>query len=182
MPAPVSARQAVSFSVFGGAMILLYTFSTLYHWLPVSGKTLQLFRKIDHIMIFIFIAATYTPVCLITLQGAWGWSIFGLVWGVALAGFFLKIFWLNAPRYLYTAIYLLMGWIVIIGIWPLSQKMDVPGLFWLSMGGLFYTIGAVIYALKRPDPWPKTFGFHEIFHILVMLGCFSHFMMVYKYL
>ncbi len=177
-----SALRIISFSIFGAAMILLYTFSTLYHWLPVSGKKLELFRKIDHIMIFIFIAATYTPGCLITLGGAWGWSIFGVGWGVALAGFFLKVFWLNAPRYLYTAIYLLMGWIVIIGIWPLSQRMSNQGLFWLAMGGLFYTVGAVIYALKKPDPWPKIFGFHEIFHIFIMLGSFSHFWMVYKYL
>jgi len=182
LQAPVSARYAVSFSIFGVAMILLYTFSTLYHWLPISGKKLEIFRKTDHIMIFIFIAATYTPVCLITLRGAWGRSIFGVVWGVALAGFFLKLFWLNAPRYLYTAVYLLMGWIAIVGIWPLSQRMNPQGLFWLSMGGLFYTVGAIIYALKKPDPWPDVFGFHEIFHIFIMLGSFSHFWMIYRYI
>lgn len=157
--------HVVSFSIFGGAMILLYTSSTLYHWLPPSGKSLEIFRKIDHIMIFVFIAATYTPVCLITLRGVWGWSIFGSVWGLTIAGLFLKIFWLDAPRMLYTSIYVLMGWIIIIAIWPLVESMVLLGLIWMFIGGLFYSIGAVIYAIKKPDPWPKIFGFHEIFHI-----------------
>ena len=172
----------VSFSVFGGAMILLYTSSTLYHWLPLSGNALQLFRKIDHIMIFVFIAATYTPVCLVTLRGVWGWWIFGGVWGMALAGLFFKIFWLNAPRFVYTVLYLLMGWFAIVGIWPLIKFLAPAGLLWLFIGGLFYTIGAVIYATKKPDPWPLRFGFHEIFHIFVLLGSFSHYWMVYRYI
>ncbi len=172
----------ISFSIFGGTMILLYTFSTLYHWLPLSGNSLEIFRKIDHIVIFVFIAATYTPVCLITLRGPWGWSIFGSVWGVAIAGLFLKIFWLNAPRILYTSIYLLMGWIIIIAIWPLIKAMALPGLIWMIIGGIFYSIGAVIYALKKPDPWPNKFGFHEIFHLFIMLGSFSHFWMIYRYI
>ena len=178
---PFTVWHVVSFSIFGGAMILLYTFSTLYHWLPLSGKSLEVFRKIDHIMIFVFIAASYTPVCLITLRGAWGWSIFGSVWGITIAGLFLKIFWLNVPRILYTLIYLLMGWIIIIGIWPLIGAMALFGLIWLVSGVLFYSIGAVIYAMKKPDPWPKTFGFHKIFHIFTMFGSFSHFWMMYRY-
>jgi len=178
---PFTVWHAVSFSIFGGAMILLYTFSTLYHWLPLSGKNLEFFRKVDHIMIFVFIAATYTPICLITLQGAWGWSIFGVVWGVTIAGLFLKIFWLSAPRFLYTAIYLLMGWIIVIGIWPLINSMAVKGLIWLAIGGLFYSTGAVIYALKKPNPVPGFFDFHEVFHVFVMLGSFSHFWMMYRY-
>jgi hemolysin III len=115
------------------------------------------------------------------LRGAWGWSIFGIVWGLTVAGFFLKIFWLNAPRFLYTLIYLLMGWIIIIGIWPLIIMMDPFGLLWMVIGGFFYTIGAVIYGTKKPDPWPKIFGFHEIFHIFIMFGSFSHFWMMYHY-
>ncbi len=178
---PLTAEQIISFSIFGSAMILLYTFSTLYHWLPVSGKTLELFRKLDHIMIFIFIAATYTPVCLVTLNGVWGWTILGSVWAIALAGLFIKIFWLNAPRVLYTAIYLLMGWFIMIGIYPLAQAMSSNGLNWLAAGGLFYTVGAVIYALKKPNPFPGVFAFHELFHVFVMLGSFSHFWLMYRY-
>ena len=170
----------VSFSIFGGAMILLYTGSTLYHWLPLSGKKLEIFRKIDHIMIFVFIAATYSPVCLVTLRGSWGWSIFGSVWGLAVGGFFLKIFWLKAPRWLSTLIYLFMGWLIIVGLWPLSKLMSTAGLLWMLAGGIFYSIGAVIYILKKPN-LTKYIGFHEIFHILIMLGSFSHFWLIYRY-
>lgn len=171
----------IVFAVFGGAMILLYAFSTLYHWLPLSEKQLQIFRKIDHIMIFIFISATYTPVCLITLKGAWGWSIFAGVWGLTLAGFFLKLFWLNAPRKLYTSIYVFMGWIIVVGIWPLSQNMLQMGILWMIAGGITYSCGAFIYAMKRPNPWPNYFGFHEIFHLFILTGSFFHFWMIYNY-
>ena len=176
-----SVWYTVSFSIFGVAMILVYTFSTLYHWLPVGERSMEVLRKLDHIMIFVFIAATYTPVCLVTLQGAWGWSIFGVVWGVTLAGIFLKIFWLDAPRILYTGIYLLMGWVIVVGIWPLVDALGLAGLGWLALGGLFYSLGAVIYAFKWPDPWPGVFGFHEVFHIFILLGSFSHFWMMYFY-
>ena len=180
--APFTFWHTLSFSIFGSAMILLFTISTLYHWLPIAGKSLEVLRKIDHVMIFVFIAASYTPMCLVTLRGSWGWSIFGTVWGVTVAGLFLKIFWLNAPRKLYTSIYLAMGWIIIVGIWPLSQIMDFMGIAWLFAGGLFYTIGAIIYALKKPDPFPGFFGFHEIFHVFILLGSFSHFWMIYKFI
>ncbi len=178
---PFTLRHAVSFAVFGGAMILLFTFSTLYHWLPLTGKKLELFRKIDHIMIFVFIAASYTPVCLITLRGAWGWWILGSVWGITVLGFILKILWLSAPRFLYTSIYLAMGWLIVIAIFPLLERMPVPGLLWMALGGVFYSVGATIYALKKPDPWPKRFGFHEIFHVFILLGSLSHFYMIYRY-
>ncbi len=178
---PLTINHVVSFSIFGSAMILLYTFSTLYHWLNAKESTLKTLRKIDHIMIFIFIAATYTPVCLVTLGGGWGWSMFGTVWGVTLAGFFLKLFWLNAPRWLYTGIYLMMGWVIVIGIWPLVQALAFGGLMWLAAGGVFYSIGAVIYGIKKPNPWPGFFGFHEIFHLFVLAGSFSHFWLMYRY-
>jgi len=173
--------HVVSFAIFGGAMILLYTASTLYHWLPLSGSRLEVFRKIDHIMIFVFIAASYTPICLVTLRGPWGWSILAGVWGFTIAGLLLKLFWMDAPRILYTAIYVVMGWIIVIGIWPLIQAIALPGFIWMCVGGFFYMVGAAIYAFKKPDPWPRVFGFHEIFHIFVMLGSFSHFWMVYRY-
>ena len=173
--------HATSFFIFGFSMTLLYTISTLYHWLPLSEKKLIIFRKIDHIMIFVFIAASYTPVCLITLRESWGWVIFGIVWGLTLAGFFLKLFWLKAPRFLYTSIYLLMGWIIIAAILPLSKVMPSQGLLWLALGGVFYSAGAVIYAIKKPDPLPNELGFHEIFHLFIMAGSFSIFWMIYKF-
>ena len=176
-----SVYHAASFFIFGFSMTLLYTVSTLYHWLPLSDKKLIIFRKIDHIMIFVFIAASYTPVCLITLRESWGWVIFYTVWGLTLAGFFLKLFWLKAPRFLYTSIYLLMGWIIVAAILPLSKVMPSQGMLWLALGGVFYSVGAVIYAIKKPDPLPNVFGFHEIFHLFIMAGSFSIFWMIYKY-
>ncbi len=172
----------VSFSIFGAGMILLYTASTLYHWLPLSSRGVLLFRRIDHMMIFVLIAATYTPVCLVPLRGPWGWSMFAAIWGLAAAGIFIKLFWIQAPRWLSTSIYIGMGWMALAGIWPLVCTLQGGAMLWLLAGGFFYTAGAVIYALKKPDPWPPFMGFHEIFHIFTMLGTFSHFWMMYRYI
>lgn len=172
----------VTFSIFGGGMILLYTASTLYHWLPVSEKWIRFLRRVDHSMIFFYIAATYTPICLIPLRGPWGWSIFGVIWGLALAGIAMKIFWLHAPRWLSTGIYLAMGWLVLVGAYPLVQNMSVPALAWLAGGGVVYSLGAIVYALKWPNPIPKYFGFHEIFHLFVIGGSACHFVVMYWYI
>ncbi|HYA15368.1 MAG TPA: hemolysin III family protein [Syntrophales bacterium] len=178
---PVKPWHIVSFSVFGTGLILLYTASTLYHWLPLSEKGIRNLRRLDHIMIFILIAATYTPVCLIPLRGPWGWSLFGSVWVLAILGIFLKFFWLQAPRWFSTTIYIIMGWLAIAGVWPLIKALQVGGFIWVLLGGLFYTVGAVIYAVKMPNPWPNVFGFHEIFHVFVILGSVSHFWVMYGY-
>ena len=178
---PVKPWHIVSFSVFGTGLILLYTASTLYHWLPLSENGIRNLRRLDHIMIFVLIAATYTPVCLIPLRGPWGWSLFGSVWALAILGIFLKLFWLQAPRWFSTTVYIVMGWLAIAGVWPLIMALHVEGFIWVLMGGLLYTIGAVIYAIKLPNPWPNFFGFHEIFHIFVMLGSVSHFWVMYEY-
>lgn len=162
-------------------MILLYTASTLYHWLPFSEKGIRRLRKFDHMMIFILIAVTYTPICLIPLRGAWGWSLFGSVWGLATLGIFLKFFWLQAPRWFSTMVYIIMGWLALVAVWPLIHALQPGGLVWLLMGGIFYTMGALIYAVKKPNPWPGFVGFHEIFHVFVMLGSFSHFWLMYNY-
>ena len=178
---PVKPWHLATFSVFGAALILLYTSSTLYHWLPVSEKGIQCMRRVDHIMIFILIAATYTPICLIPLRGPWGWSLFGSIWGLAMLGIFLKVFWLQAPRWFSTSVYILMGWVAIVGILPLVRALHIDGFLWILAGGLFYTSGAIIYAVRKPDPWPRFFGFHEVFHVFVMLGSLSHFWVMYRY-
>jgi hemolysin III len=178
---PAKPWHLVAFSVFGVAAIGLYVASTCYHLIPYGEKRTARLRKWDHIMIFFLIAGTYTPICLIPLRGPWGWSLFGVVWGLAVAGLVLKLFWMQAPRWLSTGTYVLMGWLVLVGVYPLVRAMQPGALAWLLAGGLFYTAGGVIYALKRPDPWPARFGFHEIFHILVMLGTFSHFWVMYRY-
>ena len=179
------AWDVVSFTIFGSGLILLYTFSSLYHLLNLKEKATNVFRKFDHIMIYILIAATYTPVCLGPLRGPWGWSIFGVVWGIAVIGIFLTIFWLNAPRWLTTGLYLAMGWTVIVAIYPMitifSSLNALGSLLWLLAGGIFYTIGGIIYGLKWPHLKNKYFGFHEIFHIFILLGSICHFIFIFNY-
>ena len=171
---PFGAVYVVSFAVFGSSLIMLYTASTLYHMLRVRDRTLRLLRRIDHTMIFFLIAGSYTPVCLIPLRGAWGWSILSVVWGLALIGTFMKIFWLHAPRSFSTAMYVLMGWIVIVAFYPLLQAISIEDFLLLLFGGLSYTLGAVIYALKWPPLRVSWMGFHDIFHVFVLLGSTFH--------
>ncbi len=172
----------VSFSIFGVSLVLMYASSTLYHALKLSEKQISWMRRIDHIMIFIVIAGTYTPLCLVPLRGAWGWTIFGIVWGMAAVGMILKIFSMNIPRWISTGIYLVMGWMCVIAVYPLVMSLETACLVWLAAGGLFYTAGAVIYAMKKPDPWPGVFGFHEIWHLFVLAGSFCHFWVVFRFI
>lgn len=174
--------QIISFSVYGAGMILLFTASALYHAARVSDRALRRLRTFDHVSIYVLIAATYTPVTLVSLQpqfSVWGWSLFGVVWGLALTGIIIKLFWLNAPRWLTAGVYLVIGWLAVIGIRPVLASLSSVGVAWLLSGGLSYSIGAVIYALKRPDPFPGVFGFHEIWHVFVLMGAASHFFMMY---
>lgn len=172
----------VSFSIFGTTLILMYTASFLYHSLHVSEKALMVFKKIDHIMIFMVIAGSYTPVCLVPLRGPWGWSILGTVWGIAFIGIFLKIFFIRSPRWVSTLIYLIMGWMCLLAVYPLVQNLNAASLFWLTLGGVFYSFGAVVYAIKRPDPFPGRFGFHEIWHLFVLAGSACHFWLAFRHL
>jgi hemolysin III len=171
-----------SFCVFGTTLILMYTSSFLYHGLRISEKTLLIFRKIDHIMIFMVIAGSYTPLCLIPLRGPWGWSLFTTVWSIAFIGVFIKIFLINTPRWVSTLIYLMMGWLCMVAIYPLVTILEPICLFWLVLGGVFYSAGALIYALKRPNPIPGILGFHEIWHLFVIMGSACHFWLSFRYL
>lgn len=174
-----TAWNLVAGAVFGLSMILLYTASTVYHAVRATGRAALILRKLDHIMIFVLIAGTYTPFCLGPLRGPWGWSLFGAIWGLAVAGLVLKLFWIQAPRWLSTSLYVLMGWLVVVATYPLLQVAPVSALLWLLAGGLFYTVGAVLYATKWPRLWPPVFGFHELWHLFVMAGTASHFLAVY---
>ncbi len=176
------AWHVVSFSIFGTSLVLMYTSSFLYHGLRISDQALLIFRKIDHIMIFIVIAGSYTPLCLVPLRGPWGWSLFGLVWGIAFAGIFLKIFSMNVHRWISTLIYMIMGWMCVLAIYPLIKTLEPVCLFWLAMGGFFYSSGAVVYGLKKPNPFPGIVGFHEIWHLFVILGSACHFWLSFRYL
>ena len=176
------AWAIVSVSIFGTGLILLYISSSLYHLLPLDEKGIRILRKIDHMMIFVLIAATYTPFCLIALRGTLGWSLFGVIWVLAILGIILKSFYIHAPRWLSAVIYIGMGWICIIVIVPLLKVIALGGILWLAAGGMLYTIGALFYAAKWPDPFPTIFGAHEIWHLMLIAAGYCHFWSVYKYL
>jgi hemolysin III len=167
--------QAVAFAVYGGSLILLYAASTVYHALPLPRHRLRALRTLDHIAIYFLIAGTYTPVALVTLHGPSGWALLVGAWTIAVAGIPFKIWWLDAPIWLSTGIYLAMGYMALLAAAPLAQAVSPGGLAWLVAGGVAYTIGAIIFSRERPDPFPGVFGHHEIWHILVLVGSGCHF-------
>ena len=167
--------------IYGLSLIGLFAASATYHLVQVGPRALGIFRKIDHAAIYILIAGTYTPICLGFFGGFWRWGMLGIIWAFALIGVVVKVFVINAPRWVTTGIYLIMGWISILAVSEIMRTMPPGAIFWLVSGGLWFTFGAVIYILKKPDPFPAVFGFHEIWHIFVMLGCLSHFILVALY-
>ncbi len=177
-----SMEYIVGLGVFGLSLVLLYSTSTIYHIIDTENKMSQVMKRVDHMMIFVLIAGTYTPVCLIPLAatqgGQTGLIILVIIWAVAFLGIILKLFWLHAPRWVSTAQYIFMGWIAIFAIYPIMKAMTPLGFGLLLAGGIFYTVGGVIYATKWPKFQNKWFGFHEIFHLFVMAGSLCHFFMV----
>jgi hemolysin III len=172
--------QLAAFSIYGITLILLYTVSTLYHLLPLPERPLRALRTLDHIAIYFLIAGTYTPIALVTLNNRLGWILLALVWLIAVAGIPFKLFFLDAPVWLSTGSYLAMGHLALVAVVPLARLVSTSGLLWLIAGGMAYTVGAVIYARERPDPFPGLFGHHEIWHLLVLTGSACHFaFMVY---
>jgi len=176
---PGGALRTAAFAIYGTSLVLLYLSSSAYHLLPLSPAGVARLRRLDHLMIFLLIAGTYTPVSLLALSGAWGWTVFGLVWGFAALGFLQAWLWLDAPRWLTTALYVCAGWVGVIAIVPLARVLPAAGLFHLLAGGAVYTTGAVVYARRRPDPWPGRFGFHEIWHLFVIGGSAFHYAMMW---
>jgi len=177
-----SVSQIIAFSMFGLSMVLLYTASSLYHALPVKEKTLELFRKLDHSMIYVLIAGTYTPICLLVLDGSWKWGLFTTIWSLAIIGIIKKMLWMNAPRWLSTLFYLAMGWLAVITFPTLIDKLPMAFMIWIGIGGFAYTFGAIIYGIQKPNPIPEWFGHHEIWHLFVLAGTASHFWAIYEYL
>jgi hemolysin III len=167
--------ELVAFGIYGATLILLYAASTLYHTLTLTERPHQALRILDHIAIYFLIAGTYTPVALIVLKGRLGWMLLAAVWLIALAGIPFKVFYLHAPVWLSTGTYLAMGYLALGAVVPISQAVSFGGLAWLIAGGLAYTIGAVVFARQRPDPFPGRFGHHEIWHLLVLAGSGCHF-------
>ena len=167
--------------VFGISMILLYSASATYHLVVSSDKVISFLRKLDHSMIFVLIAGSYTPFCLIALEDFKGWILFTIIYAIAILGVLFKMLWFKCPRWISTIIYVGMGWMAIFIIGPLCRVISSQGVFLLALGGIFYTIGGVIYGVKPKYLKFKHLGFHEIFHIFVLLGSLTHFLCVFNY-
>jgi hemolysin III len=173
-----STRQIVAVSIFGASLVMMYGVSALYH---ASSRGLGHFQRIDHVMIYVLIAGSYTPICLLVLGGRLGMALLITVWTLAALGVFQKIVWMHAPRWLSTALYLGMGWIAVILVRPLITAGS-PGFFlWLLAGGIAYSVGAIVYAKRWPRGRGKVFGSHEIWHLFVMAGSFAHYWAILAY-
>ncbi len=169
----------ISLAIYGISMIGLYTASTLYHCINTSVSGRIALRKYDHISIYFLIAGSYTPICLTTLRGPWGWSLFGIIWALSAVGTVMALLWINCPRQLTSSVYIAMGWLAIIALYPIWKSVGGQGLFWLLLGGILYTVGGVFYALKWPGRNNPRFGCHEIFHAFILLGSMAHFLLMY---
>lgn len=169
--------------VFILTMALMYAASSLYHSVMLSDKAIKVFRKLDHSAIFVFIAGSYTPVCLLILEPRYGLPLLAALWTVTAAGILIKFLWINCPKWFSSVIYIAMGWFCVFCIRPLLRALTLPALLWLLAGGIFYTVGGVIYALKLPlfNARHKNFGSHEVFHVFVMLGTLCHYLFMYWY-
>ena len=167
--------RIVSFAIFGTSMVLLYTASTLYHAL-IPPRARHIFKILDHAMIYVLIAGSYTPFLLISLRGSWGWSLFGVVWGLTLIGIAFKIFFAGRFRLVSTLLYLAMGWMCAIAIKPMIANVPHDGLMWLLAGGLAYSLGTIFYM------WKKMTYHHAVWHVFVLAGTGCHFVAIYNYL
>ena len=167
--------------IFGLSMILLYSASTIYHSYTGKQSVILKLRKIDHAMIFVLIAGTYTPICLTVLRGPLGYGLLIGVWVLAIVGIITKVFFINMPRALSAAMYLFLGWISILFISPLFKALPLNGFIWLVLGGLMYTVGSIFYATKSDKIRIGNFGFHEIFHLFIMAGSLAHFILIQQY-
>lgn len=175
--------HVVSYSIYGTTLIAVWTMSTVYHSLNVSSAAKRTLEQLDHAMIYLLIAGTYTPICLVVLRGGWGWSLFGINWTLAVAGVVLKIVFRHPSRgviALLFVFYIIMGWLVIVAWLPLIRVLPEGGVFWLVLGGIFYTVGAYVFNIKGLNLTPQ-FGAHEIWHLFVMAGSFSHFWLMWQY-
>lgn len=174
--------KVVSFAVFGASIILLYFASTLFHLIPTTSKVRPILQKLDHAFIFVMIAGTYTPFCLIALYGPWGWSLLGVLWGFTVIGISTKLLWKNMPPLFSAGSYLALGWVGTVAFLPLYRVLGGNQIILLIIGGLFYTLGVVCYRLDRHIAWGKYIKGHELFHICVLLGSTSHVILMFKLL
>jgi hemolysin III len=173
-----TTRAGVAAVIYGAALIALFAVSALYHRWPGDPRWKPWLRRMDHSMIFVFIAATYTPIGLLVLDGTTRTVVLLSVWAGALAGVLMSLVWIGAPRWLQALSYMAVGWVAIVAQPQLVEETGVAPFVLLALGGALYTVGAVVYALRKPDLWPRTFGFHEVFHSLVIAAAVVHFIAI----
>ncbi len=178
------AKYFVSMLIFGLTMMLLYLASATYHSVILSAPTIKIFRKLDHSAIFVFIAGSYTPICLLVLEPKLGIPMLIAIWSITVIGILIKFLWITCPKWFSSVIYIAMGWLCVFCMKPLVNDITPKAFFWLLSGGIIYTIGGIIYALKLPvfNAKHKFFGTHEIFHVFVMLGSVCHYILMYQYI
>lgn len=169
------------FLIYGASLVLLYLASTLYHSLHTCEAGVRRLLVFDQVAIYLLIAGTYTPLCLVPLRGPWGWSLLGVVWGLAAVGIALRLAWPRAPLWLALVLYLLMGWLSVVAVKPLGAALPGEALAWLFAGGVVYTVGAAVLASQRPRLWPGRFSSHELWHVFVLGGSACHFVLMLRF-
>ena len=170
--------KIISLAIYGASLIFLFSASATYHMVRVKDKVLEIFRKIDHAAIYVLIAGTYTPFCVNVFTGFWKWGMLSIIWSLALIGIVVKIFYIRAPRWLNAGIYIVMGWLSLATAGQMIAHLPAWVLTWLIIGGVTYTLGAVVYMTKIFNFKPGVFGFHEVWHIFVLLAAMFHFIAV----
>jgi hemolysin III len=170
--------KMISFAIYGASLIFMFSASATYHMVRVKDRALEIFRKIDHAAIFVLIAGTYTPFCVNAFTGFWKWGMLTIIWSLALIGIIIKIFYIRAPRWLNAGIYVLMGWLSVAAAGQMLVSLPVWVFGWLIAGGVIYTLGAIVYATKIFNFKPGVFGFHEVWHIFVLLAAIAHYVAV----
>jgi hemolysin III len=170
--------KEISLLIYGVSLIMMFAASAAYHMVDLGPDVSARLRKIDHSAIYILIAGTYTPICVHFFSGFWRWGPLVIIWTMAVAGVIVKLFVIREPRWARAGVYLVMGWLSIFAIPEILRSMPVGAIAWLVLGGVLYTLGAVIYVVKKPDPWPGVFGFHEIWHIFIIFACLAHYILI----
>jgi len=170
--------KIISLTIYGVSLITMFSASATYHMVRVKDKALEIFRKVDHSAIYLLIAGTYTPFCVNAFDGFWKWGMLSIIWSLALIGIIVKVFYIRAPRWVNAMIYVIMGWLSVSAAGQMLAVLPAWVFGWLIAGGVIYTLGAIVYATKILNFKPGVFGFHEVWHIFVMLAAAAHFVAV----